>query len=681
VKIVCLVRSVGWGLGVSLLAGAVLGQATKADLSAMSLDELTVAQVFTASGHMQDVGEAPSSVTVITGREIAEHGYRTLADVLQTVRGFFVTNDRNYSSLGVRGFARPGDFNTRILLLVDGHRLNDDIYSQAMLGTEFPIDVDLISRIEIIRGPNSALYGSNALFVVINIFSKTGKDMGGVELSTEAESENAKKGTVSYGGVRGRLEYLVSGTFYGSRGANSLYFPEFDTPETNHGIASHLDGDQVGSGLTTLSYRGVTLRGVYGTREKEIPTASYGTVFDAPGTSTVDTHGYVDARYERTAADGWDVMARGFYDRDAYRGIYVYPSANDPADLTQTSPEMDFGDGRWWGTEMRAARTMFARNRVMGGFEYRDNVRQNQTTYDLNPYTPQLLDARSSYVAAAYLQDETTLSKSFVLSGGVRYDHYSSTGSDSVDPRVALIYNRPKSRTALKLMYGQAFRAPNVYEMYYSVAPNVANPALRPETVDTSEGAWEQGLGSSVSVSTSVFYTRMKDLITQAPPSSADMSPSDFSLIYENLQNVTSTGVEMEISGQHREGTDWEASYAFQETKDSATEQFLSHSPRSVGKLNVSQGLWNRRLVGSVDAQYRSRVLGQQGNMISPFTVVNATLLGRRIGRHGELSASVYNVLNKTYADPPSGGLLQGSVPQDGRSFRLKMTWHVGGKD
>jgi iron complex outermembrane receptor protein len=103
------------------------GQSGKIDLSDLTLDQLTHAEVYTASQHLQSVEEAPASVTLITAKDIQEHGYRTLAAIPQTIRGFFVTNDRNYSSLGVRGFLRPGEYNTRILLLVDGHRLNDNV--------------------------------------------------------------------------------------------------------------------------------------------------------------------------------------------------------------------------------------------------------------------------------------------------------------------------------------------------------------------------------------------------------------------------------------------------------------------------------------------------------------------------------------------------------------------------
>src|ERR1035437_2793513 len=202
------------------IAPNVAGQQPKPDLADATLEELGNIPVYSASKHLQPSGEAPSSVTVVTGTQIREQGYRTLADVLRTVRSFFVTYDRNYSSLGVRGFARPGDYNTRILLLVDGHRLNDNIYDEAMIGTEFPVDVDLIQRIEIVRGPVSSLYGSDALFAVINIITKQAQDLNGLELSAEAASFNTYKGRISYGRRLQQLDFLISGSFYGSRGQN-----------------------------------------------------------------------------------------------------------------------------------------------------------------------------------------------------------------------------------------------------------------------------------------------------------------------------------------------------------------------------------------------------------------------------------------------------------------------------
>src|SRR4030042_5248923 len=175
---------------------------TSPDLTQLGIEELMeieVATVYGASKYEQKVTEAPSSVTVITAEEIRKYGYRTLADILRSVRGFYVTYDRNYNYLGSRGFSRPGDYNTRFLLLVDGHRINDNVYDGAYFGTEFIIDVDLIERVEIIRGPGSSLYGTNAFFGVINIITKQGRDFKGTEISGEAGSFDTYKGRLSYG--------------------------------------------------------------------------------------------------------------------------------------------------------------------------------------------------------------------------------------------------------------------------------------------------------------------------------------------------------------------------------------------------------------------------------------------------------------------------------------------------
>ena len=643
------------------------GQEPIPDLAEATLEQLGSVKVYSASRHLQAAGDAPSSVTVVTADEIQKYGYRTLADILKTVPGFFVTNDRDYSSVGVRGLARPGDYNTRILLLVDGHRLNDNVYDEAMVGTEFPINIDLIQRVEVIRGPVSSLYGSNALFGVINIITKRGRDIDGLELSAEAASFNTYSGTVTYGRKLRQLEFLISSTFYGSQGHNSLFFPEFNTPETNYGIARHADDDQVGSALATISFRDFTLQAVYGTREKGIPTAPYGTVFNNSGTRTTDSNSYIDLRYQHRFGNSWDVLARTFYDRYTYRGTYIYASPLDPS---QTSPNLDFADGKWWGAEQQVSKTVLRRNRITAGGEYRDNLRQDQTNYDPNPYVLYLADKRQSFVGALYVQDELTLSKSLALNVGFRYDYY-STRNASGDPRFALIY-RPWRRTGFKFIYGEAFRVPNVYELCYAASPYLSNPALNSEKIRNAEFIWEQGLGTHLWFSTSAFYSSIQDLITQE-------SVGD-NFIFRNLKNVRSSGLEVEVKGQLSPGLEGRASYSFQQTKDTSSGQFLSNSPRNLVTLNLSQPLWGKRMFVSLDAQYRSRIQNLAGGSISPFAVVNATLLARNLGKRVDLSASIYNLLDKQYFDPPSTENLQQAIQQDGRSFRVKMTWRWGGR-
>src|SRR4051812_3159242 len=158
-----------------------------------------IPSVYGAVKYDQKVTEAPASTTIITADQIKKYGYRNFTQILDSVPGFFTTNDRNYDYVGIRGFNRPGDYNSRVLLLIDNHRLNDAVYDQAPIGNDGPIDVDLIDRVEIIRGPSSSLYGTNAFFGVINVITKRGKDLKGLEVSGEAGTFDSYKSRMSYG--------------------------------------------------------------------------------------------------------------------------------------------------------------------------------------------------------------------------------------------------------------------------------------------------------------------------------------------------------------------------------------------------------------------------------------------------------------------------------------------------
>jgi CheY-like chemotaxis protein len=157
-----LVCVIGWPHGLAAEEKTVAAQPQSSDLQAgedftqLNLEQLMLVKVPTvygASKREQKITEAPSSVSIVTQDDIQKFGHRTLADVLRSVRGFYVSYDRGYSFIGVRGVNRPGDYGGRVLITVDGHRLNEPVYDSAFNGNEFPLDLDLIDRIEIIRGP------------------------------------------------------------------------------------------------------------------------------------------------------------------------------------------------------------------------------------------------------------------------------------------------------------------------------------------------------------------------------------------------------------------------------------------------------------------------------------------------------------------------------------------------
>ena len=223
---------------------AAWAQSSLPDLSLEELLQMDAGQVFGASERLQPVTEAPASVSFITAQEIERYGYRTLADILRAVRGMYMTNDRNFSFVGTRGFSKPGDYNSRILLLVNGHRVNDNIFGQAEIGAEFGMDPAMFERVEIIRGPASSLYGDSAFFAVVNVITRSGASLGGASVTLETGTLGTQllRGSAGHRFANG-VDVALSGTYERSDGVGRLYFPAFDSPATNDGVAEGLDGE------------------------------------------------------------------------------------------------------------------------------------------------------------------------------------------------------------------------------------------------------------------------------------------------------------------------------------------------------------------------------------------------------------------------------------------------------
>ena len=655
-------------LGIAGLLSNAADGATALDLAQLSIEELMqieipIPTVVGASKHEQKVTEAPASVTIVTAEDIKRYGYRTLADILNGVRGFYITYDRLYNYAGVRGINRPGDYGGRLLIMVDGHRVNDPIFDSAPIGTDFVLDLDLVERVEIIRGPGSSLYVNNAVFGIINIITRRGRNLKGTETSASVASYDTYNGRLTYGDrLDNGLEILLSGTLQDSEGHERLYYPEFR--DVNNGTAEDLDGSRFQNLFLKLAYGEFSLEGVYIDRRKDTPTAAYGTVFNQPGNNAADERAYLQLSHRHALADGAEIASRVYYDVYKFTGDYPYEDSEFPGRII-VNRDVTFSQSL--GGEVQASRTVFQKHRLTAGAEYRHDFSLDLRNFDIDPPRTTYLDVNpSADTVGCYIQDEVPILNRLALNTGIRYDYFDSFG-DIVNPRAALLYT-PWTNGVFKFLYGQAYRAPNAYERFYEGFGYKINPDLGPETIRSYELVYEQILNASLRFNTSLFFSDTKDLITFGE------DPADRLFVFANTDQVYSHGAEAELEWRGRNGVSGNVGYTYAETKDQATGETLSNSPRHVGKFHYSVPLWTEKLMAGLELLGVSKRETVQGNESAGYWTANLTLLSREVVKGLELSAGIYNLFDREYADPASDDFTQDTIEQDGRTFRVKAT-------
>ncbi|RSZ57300.1 TonB-dependent receptor [Massilia atriviolacea] len=648
---------------------ATAGPAHPQDLNALPLEQLLNLDIITASKFPQKISEAPSSVSVITADDIRRFGYRTLADILRSVRGVYVTDDRNYSYVGTRGSGRPGDFNTRLLILVDGRRLNDMVYDQGAVGTEFPIEVSLIERVEFVPGPGSAMYGSSAFFGVVNVITKTGATHQGTNFSAGAASVGTRKARIATGLARPNGIDLLLGASWLERKGGDQYFPEYDDGAPGAGVARKLDHDRYKRAFARLSWGGLSASAYAGRRTKGIPTASYGQQFNDPRSHTVDEYASGSAAWQAAPSPTLEMHAGVNLRNYRYQGTYVYAPGKATVNIDATH-------SRSVSTEVRVLSTAFRNHKIIAGAEYASDGKRMMVNHDLAPYTSNLVSNRPRKRAGIYLQDEWRLGERIIVNAGLRHDHDDEGGGTS-NPRLALIYKAAPHST-LKALYGTAYRSPNSYERYYGTGISYKlNPALKPEHIKTYELIGEYFPSENFRASASLFQYRFIDLIALTS------DPLDKLLYQSNIDSARSKGAEFEAEWLRQDGSSLKTSVSLQYAHNGASGEWLSNSPRQLFKLNYTRPLLGDSLRAALEGQFTSRRRTTAGGQVGGFGLLNLTVLSHALGKHIELSASVYNLLDKRYADSASEEHYDSGSParylnaiaQDGRNWRIQASY------
>lgn len=642
--------------------GRANGSLRAADLVSLPLEHLLDLEISTASGFSQPMSAAPSLVRVIGNEEIRAHGWRTLAEALASLPGLYGSYDRNYSYLGARGFLRPGDYDTRFLLLVDGYRFNDPIYGQAAVGGDFPLDLDLVERIEYVPGPGSAVYGSSAFFGVINVISKRPESIerGKLALLAGGAGLRGASGQFAHRADDGSA-FLAAVSTLRSRGRD-LYYAEFDD-DVGDGVARGLDGERSRSVLLRANWRDLDVSLIHGRRHKDTPTASFGQAFGVAGSYVVDERTVLRLGHARELSPLVQSSGRFIYGRYDYYGDYLYD--DEPGIVVNH----DGAEARWFALQWKLVSTAIDRHTLAAGIDVQRNQRLRQYNLDLDPRTVHLDDRRRGTVIGFFVEDEYQLRPNLLLNAGLRYDHDSATGSD-FSPRVALI--RPGPRSTYKLIAGRAFRSPNAYELYYEEAGGynqLANPELEPERIHTLEFVASRNLGANTSLDTLVYRYRLSGLISQVEDETSGL------LVFRNQDRAQASGAELAFEHRRPDGLALRASYAYARVvADDDDGRRPTNSPRHLFKISATTPVWFDRVLFAIQARHVGSRQGLDAP-VSAYTVVDVNLIWPRLTEGLEFQFGVNNVLNRSYFDPAGGEFRQNAIRQDGRDVRLKLSY------
>ena len=378
------------------------------NIQSLSIEDLLQADVVSVSLFDKPINQVPAVVNIVPGADFKRYGWRTVADMLRTVPGFYISNpERAYPLVGVMGLASPAIYNEDILVLLDGHRMNENMYDQGLLGDDSIFDVDLIDHVEIIRGPASSIYGGNALMGAINVVTKTGRDFNGAEIGLALGSGRDRGGRVTYGTeLDNGGDFLISATRRTSEG--------FSIPLDNSSLnANRVDGLDRDSFFGKFKIQNFEFEASSYSRKKPIPIGETGTVVNAAASADYDSHSILDIKTKRLIGQNSELTALFFYDVDLAKYITTYPDY----ELIQK------GDSRSVGVNFEIVDRSLPHHQIVYGIEFIDRYSAVFSQDYSHNYNPNAVyhDARRFY--AGFVQDEVQLNPNWSLTARARCDY------------------------------------------------------------------------------------------------------------------------------------------------------------------------------------------------------------------------------------------------------------------
>lgn len=638
-----------------------------------SIDLNPLFRVTAASRFDQNIAEAPASVTLIPQEELRAFGYQSILEAVVGSRGVYPTNDLSYESLGVRGFSRLGDYSNRILLTADGHSLNDNVFGSSYLGLDGIADLHDVQQIEVVRGPGSALYGSNAVFGVINLVTKGGDDdyAPHVALTGADQAIRARVGA-GFGDEALGAWASLSGMYDPGR---DYEFREYaDTP--SQGISEDAD-ESLARTIHGKAWAGnLTLHGMYTTSEKEIPTGAFQTNLGDHRSATNDYRGFVEARYQ-TDTPNTKLDLRLFY--DTYTNEFIGPYGAGYLYNDQNNDQ-------WFGALAQLNQSLGSALGITLGGQTRQHFLTTLDSFELEaldaePFNQPLDKDAPSQIYSAYGVLDLHPGKIVTFNLGGRIDRYETADTDAGDP-TSNTYAHPRGALilspgdeVLKFVAGSAFRAPSPFEFFYSDGGISQVPAaedLSSETILTGEFEWTHAYSEVFTHTVSGYYNSINNLID------TEIVDAGGVFRYTNIDAPVSTaGAELELRRWWRSGWMMASQVSWQRTRTGGflEGEALTNSPILLGSLMAAAPLGSSVTLAN-KVRGESARLTRAGYLTDGAVVWDATLTGALDRPSLEYGVGVRNLLDWPVTHPGGADLLIDELPQLGRHFfaTLKMS-------
>jgi len=642
-----------------------------------------------ATQHETPISKAPGIVTVITAEEIKNLGYRTFAEILRTVPGFELLKSGAYGEQNIATRGLKGAEKVRVM--INGHLVNNPLTSEAFSQfDDFP--VGNIKKIEIIRGPGSALYGENAFLAVINIITFKAEDVDGVKLNSGYGSFDTKEGSIVFGKIYGNIGISGMVHWRETDGFDGIVESDLESRfDPAHSVAPGSVQDwrqEYGMNLKT-TYKDFYTEVLYN-HNRRGPFIGPQYILDDGSSDIKDNYFFVETGYKKTFEEIFTLRPRVYYDQSERRlFIQSFPDGTTlPLGATSyTYPDGTEAISNWavktTGAEIPVDYALFEGNILTVGTEYRLMNLTNLSTYaNLNTITLEPLDSLQDFtdtrpfaedhtrrVLSVYLQDTWDIIDTLNLTLGVRNDSYSDFGG-AISPRAGLTWSF-LDNASLKVLYGEAFRAPGFREMYTTNQPAVqGNPDLKPETISTYEIGVDYKFNTYVSSRVNYFYNDIKDLIALRVLSSAARTSQ-----FENTGNARIQGVETETKVDISPGNYVFMNYTFQHPEDEQGDE-LPFTAQHHGNFGVNVHYWkymNTNLNTFVSGT-RPREETDTRDDLPGYALLNLSVIGKEFFKTMEIQGTVFNLLNKNYSDP-GPTLIPDDFPRPGRTFWVGLSY------